>query len=541
MPLPFKFDFRNPDYSRVFAHRLDVLAKLRNDPGLLAAFVTHYREAPEGVADFINDWGVTFDPRNIERGLPAIVPFVLFPKQRDTINYVLRKWRTSEPGLIEKSRDVGLSWITVGVGCALCILHSGFVVGYGSRKEEYVDKLDSPKSLFYKAREFMRYLPPELRGGWNAKRDGAHMRLTFPATGSVMTGEAGDNIGRGDRTSVYFVDESAFLERPHLIENSLSATTNCRIDLSSVNGMNNPFAVKRHAGKIEVFVFDWRDDPRKDDAWYAKQVDQLDPVVIAQEIDRNYTASQSGIVIPQAWIQSAVGAHVKLGITPSGARLGALDVADEGPDLNAFAGRHGIVLRDLCEWSGKGDDIFGTVEKAFNEADNGDYDSVLFDSDGLGVGVRGDARVINERRKAAKVRELNFEPFRGSGAVIDPDGPIPTANREQRDKVDRTNKDFFANRKAQGWWALRVRFQLTHRAVTEGAEYDPDEIISLDPALPTLPKLTAELSQPTYTQNGAGKILINKAPDGSKSPNLGDSVMIVYSPRTPRSRGFFTY
>ena len=538
MALPFAFDFRNPDYSAVFAHRLGVLSKLRSDPGLLAAFKAHYRESP---ADFINDWGVTFDPRNIEKGLPSVVPFVLFPKQRECIDYILRKWRTSEPGLIEKSRDVGLSWIVTALGCTLCIFHSGFVVGYGSRKEEYVDKLDSPKSLFYKAREFMRYLPPEFRGGWDAKRHAPHMRLTFPATGSVMTGEAGDGIGRGDRTSLYMVDEAAFLERPMLVEASLSATTNCRIDLSSVNGSANPFATKRHGGKIEVFVFDWRDDPRKDDAWYAKQVGQLDPVVIAQEIDRNYTASQTGIVIPQAWIQSAIDAHKKLGITPTGARLGALDVADEGRDLNAFAGRHGIVLRDLSEWSGKGDDIFGTVEKAFNEADNGDYDSVLFDSDGLGAGVRGDARVINERRKAAKASELDFEPFRGSETVIDPDGPIPTANREQRDKVERTNKDFFANRKAQGWWALRVRFQITHRAVTEGAEYDPDELVSLDSGLPMLSKLTTELSQPTFTQNGAGKILINKTPDGSKSPNLGDAVMIVYSPRTPRRRGFFTY
>jgi hypothetical protein len=40
------------------------------------------------------------------------------------------------------------------------------------------------------------------------------------------------------------VDESAFLKRPLLIDAALSQTTRCRIDLSSVNGMNNPFAQK---------------------------------------------------------------------------------------------------------------------------------------------------------------------------------------------------------------------------------------------------------------------------------------------------------
>jgi phage terminase large subunit len=59
------------------------------------------------------------------------------------------------------------------------------------------------------------------------------------------------------------VDEAAHLERPELIEASLSQTTNCRIDMSSVRGMANPFAAKRWAGKVEVFIFDWREDPRR--------------------------------------------------------------------------------------------------------------------------------------------------------------------------------------------------------------------------------------------------------------------------------------
>lgn len=90
------------------------------------------------------------------------------------------------------------------------------------------------------------------------------MRILFPETESAMTGEAGDGIGRGDRTSFYIVDESAFLERPYLADASLSATTNCRQDISTPNGMANSFAERRHSGKIDVFTFHWRDDPRKD-------------------------------------------------------------------------------------------------------------------------------------------------------------------------------------------------------------------------------------------------------------------------------------
>jgi len=181
-----------------------------------------------------------------------------------------------------------------------------------------------------------------------------------------MTGEAGDGIGRGDRTSFYIVDESAFLERPYLVDASLSATTNCRQDISTPNGMANSFAERRHSGKVDVFTFHWRDDPRKDDAWYKKQCEELDAVTVAQEIDINYSASVEGVLIPSAWVQAAVDAHIKLGIQPTGQRMGALDVADEGKDTNAFTSRHGFLLEDTEEWSGKGDDIFGTVQSAFS-------------------------------------------------------------------------------------------------------------------------------------------------------------------------------
>ena len=56
------------------------------------------------------------------------------------------------------------------------------------------------------------------------------------------------------------------------------------------------------------------------------------PVIVAQELDLNYQASAEGILIPSEWVQAAVDAHIKLGIEPSGQRLGAMDIADEGKD-----------------------------------------------------------------------------------------------------------------------------------------------------------------------------------------------------------------
>jgi hypothetical protein len=518
VPVPFPFDWKNPDLVQVYEWRMERLRRIRADPdGLLPALRKFYADNP---AQFIIDWGQTFDPRNADLGQPSWMPFILFPKQEEWVHWFMERWKARAPGLTEKSRDMGMSWLTVATAATLCIFRDGFVAGFGSRKEDYVDKLGDPKSLFWKAREYIGSLPPEFRAGWDRSKHAPHMRMIFPETGSVMTGEAGDNIGRGDRTSVYFVDEAAHLVRSQLVDASLSATTNCRMDLSSVKGRANPFAVKRFGGKISVFSFHWRDDPRKDDAWYAKQQNDLDPVTVAQEIDMDYTASVEGVVIPSAWVQAAIDAHVKLGFAPTGVRSGALDVADEGRDKNAFCVARGILVESVEEWSGVGADIFATTQKAFEICDAREVVKFKYDADGLGAGVRGDARVINDIRKSRRIKPVEVEAFRGSDAVFNPTG---------EDVPGRKNEDIFANRKAQAWWNLRMRFGRTYQAVVQGKDYMPDDIISISKDAGDTQKLVTELSQATYSINTAGKFLIDKAPEGTKSPNLADSVVIRFS------------
>lgn len=515
--LPEGFDWRNPDYVPIFHERARRLARLRQNPELLPGLMAFYRD---NIPQFIVDWGCTTDPRNVADGLPTLVPFVLFPRQVEWVEWAVEHWRNSRPGVNPKSRESGVSWLAVATACSIGIFNEGVVVGFGSRKAAYVDEIGAPKSLFWKAREFLRTLPVEFRADYDPS-DSAVMRIPIRGTGSVLTGEGGDNIGRGDRTSLYFVDEAAYLEHPDIAEASLSQTTRCRIDVSTANGLGNPFHRKVTTWKPEdVFTFHWRDDPRKDEDWYEEQKEQLDPVTIAQEIDIDFAASVEGVLIPQVWVQAAIGAHSKLFVSPNGIRSGALDVADEGPDLNAFCGGQGILVDRIEEWSGNGDDIFGTIQRAFGICEEGDYEEFRYDADGLGAGVRGDARVLNDQRRQNLLTEIRVVTFRGSGAVVHP---------ERQDQKGRKNKDLFANLKAQCWWSLRERFRLTYRAVEEGAPFDPDEIISLDPAMPGLSDLCRELSQPTYSTNTVGKILVNKKPDGTRSPNKADSVMIRFA------------
>lgn len=240
------------------------------------------------------------------------------------------------------------------------------------------------------------------------------------------------------------------------------------------------------------------------------------------------------MIIPSAWIQSAIDAHIKLGIEPTGKRLGALDVADEGIDKNAFISGKGILVDACEECSGKGADIYQTVVKAINLASDYGCSEVLYDADGIGAGCRGDSRQVNEERKLAGLNPVTFSAYKGSSGVLNPDKVL------MKDASGRniTNKDFFQNFKSQSWWHLRTLFLNTYRAVN-GMKYDPDEIISLSSKMSSLSRLTSELCQPTYTKNSAGKIVVDKKPNGAKSPNCAYGLVILKSPEK-RSGSFFT-
>lgn len=543
------FDWEQPDYAPIWRRRLERLAKIRSDPLLLQACRMHYRE---NIADFIQDWGVTVDPRNAKPGngvkRPVTMPFVLFPKQREFVEWIVTRWRASEDGdgdgTLVKSRDCGASWLAMATSVGLCLFYESVSIGFGSAIKDKVDNAGDPDSLFYKGRMFIRYLPREFKGLWDERKCSADMRLIFPDSDGSITGECGDKIGRGGRKTIYFVDEFAFVERPKLVDANLSANTNCRIEMSSVHGTANVFAERARGGLIPRFDFDYHDDPRKcyvDGTgvkqlrpWFATKKIKTDPVVWAQEYERDFLASVEGIIIEQEWVEAAVDAHLKLGIPVTGPRTGSFDVADQGKDANCYVSAKGILVDFIESWKGKGSDIFKSVERVFRFADQNHDEEWSYDSDGMGAAVRGDARKVNEERDLLnKQKNLTLpiyttHPFRGSGKVMDPLDGVPGT------EGGRKNEDYFENFKAQCWWSLRCRFLATFRAVTGvDKNYDPEALISLSGSLPELTKLKSELSQPVWTWSKTGKMMIDKTPDDVSSPNHADCVMMRFAYRTP--------
>lgn len=431
------FDWKAPNYDQTFRERCARIDKLRGDPSLLRSIREFYKTHP---VEFITDWGLTFDPRNAEIGMPAIVPFVLFKRQEDFIDWVYERWQGREDGLVEKSRDMGVSWLCVAFAVWMWLFHEGAVIGFGSRKEEYVDKIGDPKSLFWKVRQFINLLPAEFRPtGWSEAKHAPHMRVLNPDNGAAIVGEAGDNIGRGNRTSVYFKDESSHYEHADAIDAALSQTSNCKLDVGTPNGAGNAFYRKRHGGKIKVFVFDWHDDPRKDKTWYQKQKDSLDPVIVAQEIDRDYESS-----VADAWVPAdIVVAAMQRGpadVKAMGALMVGLDVARFGDDKTVLTFRRGRVLLkqaitakldvvQVADWAKTEIDAF--LEKPAQ---------IAVDTIGIGAGVADILRrfpsfkdVVVGGKTYKIVEDINSALKLGDGA-----------NFNLRAKMARTVKDWLA-------------------------------------------------------------------------------------------------
>jgi hypothetical protein len=197
------------DTAATMQAREDCLAWLRADePTLRAAdkiawVKRYYARDAETMADFINDWGFTIDPRLVEAGVSSVLAFSLWPKQREMIRWIMECLALRKPGVVVKSRDVGASWVTMALLCTLCIFRNGFAAGVGSAVEIKIDRSGDPDTLFYKIRSFLEYLPPEFNAGFSEDKTSADKRVSFPLTGSSITGEAGDQAGRGGRKKRY--------------------------------------------------------------------------------------------------------------------------------------------------------------------------------------------------------------------------------------------------------------------------------------------------------------------------------------------------
>jgi len=230
--------------------------------------------------DYTDDWGIlrffknhlrTHDPRKNILDLYGVkhpqLPFLLFDFQKEAVKEVVESIFKGEDILIEKSRDMGVSWLIISIALWFWLRRmAGNDILIGSRKFDYVDKKGSLDTLIEKFRYNLYQLHPAfLPDGFDANRHDNVGNILNSETGSFIRGEANNpNFATSGRYLFILADEySKWEETDEQAWTSMGDSSPCRIALSTPWGMGRKFAKLRFGGGMNVLTFHWSSHPIK--------------------------------------------------------------------------------------------------------------------------------------------------------------------------------------------------------------------------------------------------------------------------------------
>lgn len=260
---------------------------------------------------WINAFGWSYDPRQTGR-MGTMTPFVTFAIQDDVIVSLLEVLfnREQEDALVEKTRDVGASWIFCFIFAWLWLFHGEKIELFMmSRKQDLVDDRTSD-SLFGKIDMILKHLPAwMLPKGYSERLHRNRLYLENPVTGTTIKGEStSSESGVGGRYFAMFFDEFSKVPEAETIFNQSGDCTEHRLFNGTPTGTHTTFYrlrnMKREDGMV-VLRMHWTMHPWKADGlyfdengkpwspWYLKECKRRgwNQIAIAQELDIDYRAA----------------------------------------------------------------------------------------------------------------------------------------------------------------------------------------------------------------------------------------------------------
>lgn len=317
--------------------------------GLESARNDRHRKLSDGFVFWCDNFVWIQNPR-AESAHEKNIPFLLWDYQEKAAEEIIRAILYGHDLPIEKSRDMGLSWLLIAIFVWGWNFH-GFDFLVGSQKAENVDTRGNIKTLLEKARYIVSRNPSWLIPELQDKKHDKSMLLIHPKSGATFAGESNNvNFGRSDRRKAILFDEFASWEQTDRAAwQSCASTTSCRIPLSTANtrGTNCHFyTVVNNAKKKEnpYLRLHWTLHPKfaeglyYDDMgnphspWYDAQVKRASTLAeIRQELDIDYEASMGSKVFPTFSLEN----NVKDGLEYD-PQLPLYISADFGLDTTAF-------------------------------------------------------------------------------------------------------------------------------------------------------------------------------------------------------------
>ena len=261
---------------------------------------TIYFECQEDFFTFVNLFGVVLEPRLPES---PDIPMFLWDYQREVIYRVMEAEKEGYGLLIEKSRDMGITWTILWYILWRWLFTDRWYCLIGSRKEEEVDN-KMPSSLMGKLRYALYSLPKWMRPSKFKKSEhDIFCKLINPDRMSYVEGEsANPNFGRGRRASLVFMDELFSWKFLRESWRSSTDTSPCRIAVSTPR----PISFARNLRESflsqgRLITLDWKKHPFKTEEWYIEETKRraADPLSIKSELDISYIADPELAYYPE--------------------------------------------------------------------------------------------------------------------------------------------------------------------------------------------------------------------------------------------------
>lgn len=278
-------------------------------------------------------YGIIFEPRALQGMPPRWLRWIPYHFQVQAARWIELVMSTTDngrgDGVIEKSRDMGASWLFCAYMAWCWLFADVFVAGVISKKAEDVDKPGATGTLFYKIRALVGLepqVPPSLAPpAWmlpvipEREKVTRTRNLSHPAKTCAINGETTTALsGVSDRNTMRLNDEAARFDSFVDSWANQGATTEHRFAVSTADTVNLGFyelaklarecSTNPYKAGPSYLALPWWLHPYHDDAWYANEQKRYehDPQFFSREYDMQYFAGAGDAIYPRI-AEAAVG------------------------------------------------------------------------------------------------------------------------------------------------------------------------------------------------------------------------------------------
>lgn len=296
---------------------------------------------------WMNVFVMQYNPNTIGEGSLLAGPWISWPFQDVAALKILCciEERRSLP--IEKSREMGASWLCVLIILWLCLFHKRMAFLLISRNAESVDRPADPASLFWKIDFVLEHLPDWMKEGTERRKMGIYFRRTNSSTtGQASTGEA----GVAGRYTAIFVDEFSKIKEDRQVLQNTASSSGCRIFNGTHEGLDTAFYAICQREDWEKLQMHWSEHPDKNKGMYrydaiAGRVKPLDPHYV-YPLDYKFIMDGSPLGGPFPGLRSPWYDHMCREIIDERGIATNLDINPAG-SVTSFV--NAVTIRDLVD------------------------------------------------------------------------------------------------------------------------------------------------------------------------------------------------